>query len=538
MQRLLPTEEDVSPVLQHVLFFASPWIIAGCRSNKIDLEEEDSLTLADQIDALINEAVQDFPDKDDIDSAAKYAAEIARAVIKDKNPRRASSVKAFKNYFVTHYIAFHMRKNPEWEAMKVKITTPSDITAFIIHKCGEKAKGCEGKKYATAVSTRAALTYWYRTIRPNESDMHNLYDYCFKPNASPAQMRWGIVRYTAYLFAWLLLLRFEEVLSTRKSAQTGVGHAWTLHANDLDPKICPVRALIRLAVVYGETTPLTGPLFLRINKHGAIQDQITTGVMSRTLTTDLQELGYKSWAMYGTHSFRRGGCQHRIKNKGWTVDMVAAWGGWSQVEAITMFRYFYSPKDNHEFMADYDRNDPKRQRVVLICSSTSFPTNTFLCRLPSKFPICSVPPISAPNDWILVTMGYSLNDKAEWSEFLSWLSGFTLPAGCNIWHSEKSEELPFVTSKFPFEFLSNALPTSDSSLDVCPHRVCGTSSLGPSARFKASTKIPPAERIAESDPAGAKETEGIGREGEGMGSAEEIFVGVGDRDEWEERAVI
>ncbi|KAJ7877708.1 hypothetical protein B0H14DRAFT_2295908, partial [Mycena olivaceomarginata] len=303
----------------------------AAEAHKIDLEEEDSLTLADQIDALINEAVQDFPHEDDIDSAAKYAAEIARAVIKDKT--REGHLRIVK-----HYIAFHMRKNPDWEAMKVKTTTPSDITAFIIHKCGEKAKGCEGKKYATAVSTRAALTYWYRTVRPNESvsewrvdtlshhcyglptrsrhvsefmtglektkakagevstsaralslqDMHNLYDYCFKPNASPAQMRWGIVRYTAYLFAWLLLLRFEEVvrlqfesinmipgmreyfevqLSTRKSAQTGVGHAWTLHANDFDPKICPVRALIRLAVVYGETTPLTGPLFLRINKH-------------------------------------------------------------------------------------------------------------------------------------------------------------------------------------------------------------------------------------------------------------------------------
>jgi hypothetical protein len=33
--------------------------------------------------------------------------------------------------------------------------------------------------------------------------------------------------------------------------------------------------------------------------------------------------------------------------------MVAAWGGWSQLEAVTMFRYFYSPNDNHEFMSDY-----------------------------------------------------------------------------------------------------------------------------------------------------------------------------------------
>jgi hypothetical protein len=29
------------------------------------------------------------------------------------------------------------------------------------------------------------------------SDMHNLYDLCFRPNASPAEMRWGIVRYVS-----------------------------------------------------------------------------------------------------------------------------------------------------------------------------------------------------------------------------------------------------------------------------------------------------------------------------------------------------
>jgi hypothetical protein len=95
-------------------------------------------------------------------------------------------------------------------------------------------------------------------------------------------------------------------------------------------------------------------------------------MLSRVLTTDLQDLGYRSWALYGTHSFRRGGCQHRIKNKGWSIDMVAAWGGWSQIEAITMFRYFYSPNDNHEHMADYDRNAPKRQCVRQCSCNLSF----------------------------------------------------------------------------------------------------------------------------------------------------------------------
>ncbi|KAJ7291741.1 hypothetical protein C8J57DRAFT_1492205 [Mycena rebaudengoi] len=346
------------------------------------LEEEDSLE--DQIDILIKEAIQDFPDEDDRNEAAKYAAEIARAVITDKTRHGHLRI-------VKAYIAFHMRKNPKWDANKVDISTPSDITAFIIHKCGEKAKGCEGKKYATAVSTRAALTYWYRTIRPDESvtewridsatgksyglptrsrhvsefmtglektkakagevsvsaralslsDMHNLYDLCFRPNASPAEMRWGIVRYTSYLFAWLLLLRFEEVvrlqfesiniipgmreyfdvqLGTRKSAQTGTGHAWTLHANDLDPKICPVRALIRLAIVYGEAIPLTGPLFLKINKHETPDAETLNAALG--VITEINNISSSSKDDQDDQNLNSGTCAWRLVNTADNVEQV------------------------------------------------------------------------------------------------------------------------------------------------------------------------------------------------------------------------
>ena len=69
-------------------------------------------------------------------------------------------------------------------------------------------------------------------------------------------------------------------LKTRKSAQTGITHVWTLHANDADPKICPMRALIRLAVLYGENFSLSGPLFLKVNKNGAVmQDTLLVSLL-------------------------------------------------------------------------------------------------------------------------------------------------------------------------------------------------------------------------------------------------------------------
>ena len=62
----------------------------------------------------------------------------------------------------------------------------------------------------------------------------------------------------------------EVRLKTRKSAQTGVLHTWHLWANDADPRLCPVRALIRLACLYGPHAPLKGPLFLCVGKLGDI----------------------------------------------------------------------------------------------------------------------------------------------------------------------------------------------------------------------------------------------------------------------------
>ena len=51
---------------------------------------------------------------------------------------------------------------------------------------------------------------------------------------------------------------FEVKLVTHKSAQTGVSHTWQLYANDTDPCICPICALIQLARLYGESASCTG----------------------------------------------------------------------------------------------------------------------------------------------------------------------------------------------------------------------------------------------------------------------------------------
>ncbi|KAG1803881.1 uncharacterized protein HD556DRAFT_1484503 [Suillus plorans] len=364
----------------------------------LNLELEEASEVEAKLDILLNECLDDFPD-DDQSEIAQYASNIARNSITDQT--RTKHVRIIKAY-----ITFHMKRTPNWDPKVVTRNTPYDVRMFITQKCGPKADGYEGRKFSTAISTQAALTLWYRSVRPSESvvewRVHETGQCSGLPTRSRAvsefmiglektKARQGEVSQSAralllddtvFLFAWLLVLRVEEALSltfesidalpderayfdvdlgTRKNAQTGVSQRMRLCANDQDPKICPKRALIRLAALYGENHDCTGPLFLVINKNGAVTTQpLSSTTISRALARDLQGLGYKSWALYGTHSFRRGGCQHRLRDQGWSPGMVAAWGGWSQVEAVTMFRYFYSPNDNHEHMIDFDRNDGKR----------------------------------------------------------------------------------------------------------------------------------------------------------------------------------
>jgi len=83
---------------------------------------------------------------------------------------------------------------------------------------------------------------------------------------------------------------FDVKLKTRKSAQTGVLHSWRLFANDIDPKICPVRMMILLARLYPANVKLKGPLFLKVSKQGAVLPEF----MVSTILFDLVFLSFRS----------------------------------------------------------------------------------------------------------------------------------------------------------------------------------------------------------------------------------------------------
>ncbi|KAJ7826718.1 hypothetical protein B0H14DRAFT_3722314 [Mycena olivaceomarginata] len=242
-----------------------------------------------------------FPDDGIDDNASRYAAKMAKANITDGT--RTGHLRNNLYRILKHYFIFHLRRNKDWDANRVDEQTPRDIAAFITQNVARLQKVLREERpvefihllkcylidtayqYSTAVSTRAALTMWYRGLRPNEStgflldhvmspnlwwvlrrprpnlekcrlpralsldDMHRLYDHCLNPSISLAEKRAGIVQYVAYLLAWLMIVRVDEVihltfenidkipgerwflhvgLNTRKQNQTGLLHSWKL----------------------------------------------------------------------------------------------------------------------------------------------------------------------------------------------------------------------------------------------------------------------------------------------------------------------
>ncbi|KAH8112978.1 hypothetical protein DFH11DRAFT_189018 [Phellopilus nigrolimitatus] len=392
-------------------------------------DNEDDIWAVENLNEAVMECINDFHEVDN-SPAGKFAEQMA------SNHIAEGTFKGYRRIICDYIMTMRTMKGIRWNPVITTRDTPKDIVLMIAHKCGPIESRCEGKKFATAVSTRAALSYWYGAVRPGEStstwtvdkydichglptraelvsrfmrglqkrkaklgdsstsaravtyeDMINLYSICIEDQSlTDAQRRAGVVRYAVYLFAWLLLERLGETLElefrnidfrgawfgvqmlTRKNAQTGETHEMRLYANDLDPKICPMRVLLRMVGLYGKLVSATGPLFLSVSASGKVEPhkRMTASSISRMLHSDLQKLHYKSWSAFGTHSFRRGGCQFRMKHRNWSPDMVAAWGGWSQQEAVTMFRYFFSPNDNHELLNEYDLVGlpvAKRQRL-------------------------------------------------------------------------------------------------------------------------------------------------------------------------------
>ncbi|KAJ7252839.1 hypothetical protein C8J57DRAFT_1437368 [Mycena rebaudengoi] len=133
------------------------------------------------------------------------------------------------------------------------------------------------------------------------------------------------------------VLRIRLDLPFRKTHQNGGISPFFLYANPDRPWMCPVRAF---AIMW---------------QLAVANDGVPSGFIFRKKSTDsfmeyfrnnLLDVGIDP-RPYGTHSFRRGGCQYLAMVLRWPFRNICSWGGWAENfdNPGTLFKYLLSWTD-------------------------------------------------------------------------------------------------------------------------------------------------------------------------------------------------
>lgn len=135
---------------------------------------------------------------------------------------------------------------------------------------------------------------------------------------------------------------------------------FVFHRNDDEHHLCPVRAYLRWITIRGSAP---GPFFLA-DKQGVLiaERPLSYHAFRHRFEDELRQIGIRNWNMYGTHSFRRGGCQFYL-SRGRTLTEICAWAGWD--EDIDMALRYIIGTNQHLI---YSRHDFTRFSKTKICS--------------------------------------------------------------------------------------------------------------------------------------------------------------------------
>ncbi|KAG1780322.1 DNA breaking-rejoining enzyme [Suillus placidus] len=127
-------------------------------------------------------------------------------------------------------------------------------------------------------------------------------------------------------------------------------HLWSLPS--CEAHICPVRAL----AAWLSESKITSAAQIPDARHQS-SEQFLELFCNNLLDINIDP------APYGTHSFRRGGCQYLHVEKHWPLRRICEWGGWSaEFSNLTIVKYLISLDDPAEPREHFF--DPNRPPMV------------------------------------------------------------------------------------------------------------------------------------------------------------------------------
>ncbi|KJA17138.1 hypothetical protein HYPSUDRAFT_146825 [Hypholoma sublateritium FD-334 SS-4] len=114
---------------------------------------------------------------------------------------------------------------------------------------------------------------------------------------------------------------------------------------DEEAHLCPVRAMgewIKLSRI------TSGYVFRKIASGGRASQHnapMTAQQFLEIFRNNLIDINIDP-SPYGTHSFRRGGCQYLSSYRRWSLRTICDWGGWStEFSSMTIVKYLISWND-------------------------------------------------------------------------------------------------------------------------------------------------------------------------------------------------
>ncbi|KAK7034796.1 hypothetical protein R3P38DRAFT_3312137 [Favolaschia claudopus] len=213
----------------------------------------------------------------------------------------------------------------------------------------------------------------------------------------------------AYILAFLCLLRFDEVLKIqvhdiewvsdtcikltlpfRKTSQFGGKQELIFHLLSFTimlgvkpfylhlfpphlAHLCPIRALANWIHV---SDIEDGFLFRKIVSGDRVSQEnthMTSECFLEMFRNNLLDIEIDS-APYGTHSFRRGGCQWLYTSCRWGLRRICDWGGWStEFSNMTIVKYLFSYADEPRHCLDPGRR--RRNEGLEDCNRAVFCTS-------------------------------------------------------------------------------------------------------------------------------------------------------------------
>lgn len=117
--------------------------------------------------------------------------------------------------------------------------------------------------------------------------------------------------------------------------------------------MCPVRALCRYRKVLEELAITEGvqhgenPAFVKkfhTDGKGTVRLRMEYDQFAKLFKNHLKDIG-RPFSLYGSHSFRRGGCQFFNQVLNWPVVDIVAYGGWSLQDQNIVVLYLNGAND-------------------------------------------------------------------------------------------------------------------------------------------------------------------------------------------------